>query len=177
MPLPRFPVGFALLALLTLAACGGPPARDLGLAAPLECAPFARALSGIALRGDAPTWWWAAAGRYQRGSTPEVGAAMLFAPTGRLPRGHVSVVSRVLSRREILVTHANWLHHRVLMDQLVVDESTRGDWSVARVWWPPSGALGATDYPVLGFIYAPWRASHDGIVGGVPRAIDIALEE
>src|SRR5258708_31468034 len=38
---------------LVLSACGA-PSRDGGQPAPLECVPFARALSGIYLRGDAP---------------------------------------------------------------------------------------------------------------------------
>ncbi len=166
-----------LLPLVLLAACGGPASRDYGQAAALECVPFARALSGINLRGHARDWWWAAAGRYERGATPEVGAVLAFAPSSRLPLGHVAVVSRVVSRRDILVTQANWMRHRVTTDQLVRDESAYGDWSVVRVWWPPSGSLGSTHYPVSGFIYSGSMTSHDRIVNAVPGAVRLAYRQ
>jgi hypothetical protein len=94
----RFPSLLGLMLVVALSACGGPPERDLGLRAPLDCVPFARALSGIHLRGDAADWWWRDGGRYARGRAPEVGSVMVFAQTSRLPRGHISVVSRVMSR-------------------------------------------------------------------------------
>jgi len=169
-----FRTGFAAIGVLWLSACGGPPSGDMGRFASLECVPFARALSGIQLRGDAYDWWWGAPGRYDQGRAPAVGAAMVFAPSRGLPRGHVSVVSRVVGPRQILVTHANWVHHRVTTDQLVVDDSPYGDWSVARVWWPPVGGLGSTDYPVLGFIYPGHAASHDALVSAVSDAIQVA---
>jgi surface antigen len=168
---------FPLLLLLALSACGGGAERDVGLRAPLECVPFARALSGIRLNGDAPDWWWEAGGRYTRSSSPQVGSVMVFAPTARLPHGHLSVVSQLRSRREVLVTQANWVHHRVTTDQLVLDVSPDGDWSMVRVWWPPTDALGATKYPVLGFIWSGTPTSHDRIVRAVPGAVRVALDE
>jgi surface antigen len=168
---------FGLLLVFALAACGGPPQRDVGQRVALDCVPFARALSGVNLRGDAADWWWRAGGRYARGRAPEVGSVMVFAQTPRLPRGHLSVVSRVLSRRNILVTHANWVSHHVTTDQLVVDVSPDGDWSVVRVWWPAADALGGTAYPVLGFIYSGYSTSHDRIVRTVPSAVRLALGE
>jgi CHAP domain len=173
----RFPPLLGLLLLLTLSACGGGPRYDVGQHAALECAPFARALSGINLRGDAAAWWWNADGRYQRGRNPEVGSVLVFARTPGLPRGHVSVVSRVISGREILVTQANWVHHHVTTDQLVVDVSAYGDWSLVRVWWPPSDALGSTTYAVFGFIYSGYPTNHDRIVRDVPRAVRDALRQ
>jgi surface antigen len=172
----RFPPLFGLLLVLALSACGGVPERDVGPAVPLECVPFARALSGINLRGDAPDWWWRG-GSYAHGRVPEVGSVMVFAPTPGLPRGHLSVVSRVRSRREILVTQANWVHHHVTTDQLVVDVSPWGDWSLVRVWWPPADVLGGTTYPVLGFIYSGYPTSHERIVHAVPSAVRVALDE
>jgi surface antigen len=59
---------------------------------------------------------------------------MVLSRSQRLPSGHVAVVSRVLSRRQIMVTQANWVHHRVTQDQPVTDMSDHGDWSVVRVW-------------------------------------------
>jgi surface antigen len=149
----------------------------MGQSAPLECVPFARALSGINLSGDAAGWWWKAGPRYSRGMVPEVGSVLVFAQTPTLPHGHVSVVSQVRSRREILVTQANWVHHRVTTDQLVVDVSPYGDWTSVRVWWPPTDALGSTTYPVLGFIYSGYSTSHDRIVQSVPGAVRMAVDE
>jgi surface antigen len=167
---------FPLLLLLALSACGSPQ-RDVGLSASLECVPFARALSGIRLSGDAPDWWAEAGGRYAQGRSPQVGSVMVFAATSRLPHGHLSVVSQVRSSREILVTQANWVHHRVTTDQLVLDVSPYGDWSLVRVWWPPSDALGVTTYPTLGFVYSGYTTSHDRIVRAVPGAVRVALDE
>lgn len=173
----RFPPLFGLLLTVALAACGGPQQRDVGQRASLECVPFARALSGIRLGGDAADWWWRAGRRYTRGRAPEVGSVMVFAQTPRLPRGHLSVVSQVMSRRQILVTQANWVHHHVTTDQLVLDVSPDGDWSLVRAWWPASDALGSTTYPVLGFIYSGYSTSHDRIVRAVPSAVRVALDE
>jgi surface antigen len=170
----RFPV--ALTLVLALSACGS-PSREIGERADLECVPFARALSGIYLRGDAPDWWWEADGRYARGKSPQTGAVMVFAPNSVLPRGHVSVVSRVISRREISVTQANWVRRRVTTDQLAVDISPFNDWSRVRVWWPPSNVMGSTVYPVFGFIYSGFSTSHDQLVRAVPGAIRVAMNE
>jgi surface antigen len=163
--------------VLSLAACGGAPYRQVGNPAPVECAPFARALSGIDVHGDAADWWWRAGGRYPRGNRPETGSVMVFAPSPRLPQGHVAVVSDIVSPREILVTQANWVHRVVTTDQMVRDVSYRGDWSQVRVWWPPGDALGATVYSVLGFIYSGYKTNHDDIVRAVPRAVRVALGE
>ena len=171
-----FRVPLLLGFLLALSACGSPQ-RQFGQPASLECVPFARALSGVSLRGDAADWWWRADGRYARGRVPQNGAVMVFSRSPRLSRGHLSVVSRVVSRREILVTQANWLHHRVTTDELVVDVSPYGDWSQVRVWWPPTDRLGASVYPVMGFIYSGYSPSHDQIVHAVPSAVRLALRD
>ena len=171
----RFPVLLGLALMLALSACGGPRVAS-DLRAPLECVPFARALSGIDLSGDAPDWW-SDSEEYSRGRTPEVGSVMAFAATSQLSHGHLSVVSKVMSRREILVTHANWMRHHVTTDQLVVDVSPNADWSLVRVWWPPSNTLGSRTYPVLGFIYSGHSTSHDRIVRGVPEAVRVALDD
>ncbi len=86
----------------------------------------------------------------------------MFHRSRRLPRGHVAVVSRVLSSRQILVTHANWAHGEVSLDQPVEDVSAANDWSAVRVWWPPLGRMGETVFATYGFIRpdpAPTRAA------------------
>jgi surface antigen len=173
----RFASSFGLLVTLALAGCGGVPQRDIGQRASLDCVPFARALSGVNLHGDAADWWWQADGRYGRGRTPEIGSVIVFASAPGLSRGHVSVVSQVLSPREILVDQANWVHHRVTTDQLVVDVSPDADWSVVRVWWPPTETLGNTEYPVLGFIYSGYATSQQQIAQSVPVAVRAALDD
>src|SRR6201996_9220791 len=123
-----------------------------------QCVPFARMISGIQLFGDAWTWWQQAAGKYAQGFTPKAGAVLVFRPNGEMNRGHVAVVSQVLTDRIIQVTHANWsviggTRGQVERDVTVVDVSPAGDWSQAQVWYNPLGDLGTTSYPTYGFIY------------------------
>ncbi|OYU18312.1 MAG: CHAP domain-containing protein [Rhodobacteraceae bacterium PARR1] len=117
----------------------------------LWCVPFARAVTGVDLRGNAKTWWHQAKGRYERGNEPEIGAVMTFSGSRSMPRGHVAVVSKVLSDREVLIDQANWERNRITLDTLVVDVSAKGDWSQVRVA-NGNGSLGRVN-PVYGFIY------------------------
>lgn len=169
-----------LLLLFLLGACGSAEVPNriggyVGGPVSLECAPFARALSGVRLYGPAGDWWWKAKGQYARTYTPEVGSVLIFAKTSRLRDGHAAVVSRVISDRQILVTQANWVRRRVTEDQPVIDISRAGDWSEVRVWWPPSGQMGITDYRALGFIRAGRPSSHDQLAARTPGAIEVAL--
>ncbi len=167
-----------LLLPLLLAACGGAASPGAGayVGGPvaLECAPFARALSGVQLRGDAADWWDAAQGRYERARIPEPGAVLVFARSARLAQGHVAVVSRVNSEREILVTQANWEHGRVTADQPVLDISPDNTWTNVRVWWPGTRQMGSAPYPTHGFIRPPARTSPAQVVAATPRALRIA---
>jgi hypothetical protein len=152
--------------LLLLAGCAGEPAPAAGGAQvallppptkPLQCVPYARQISGIDLRGDAWTWWGQADGHYARGKKPRIGAVLVFTRTSRLPLGHVSVVTKVVDSREILVTHANWGSSAVtrgkVMDNVrIVDISPGNDWSELRVWNDALAAFGQV-YPARGFIY------------------------
>jgi surface antigen len=124
----------------------------------LQCAQFARLFSGIQIFGDAATWWQQSMGKYARGFTPETGSVLVFKASGIMSKGHVAVVSHVLTDRIIQVTHANWSvigGHRgqVEKDVTVVDVSPTGDWSQVKVWYDPSHNLGNTIYPTYGFIY------------------------
>ncbi len=144
-----------LLGLLLVSACGSGPSHPVTGASrsdSLECAPYARQVSGVDLYGDAAAWWEEAAGRYPRSSEPQPGAVLVFRRSGRLPHGHVSVVSRVGTAREITVTQANWVHGRIARAEPVVDVSPGNDWSAVRVWWAPAGVLGTTVYPTFGFV-------------------------
>jgi len=151
-----------LLAAGTLSACGstrGAIQAGSGYEAGAgyqTCVPYARARSGIDLRGDGWQWWEAAAGRYDRSQTPRAGAVLVFQRTSRMRDGHVAVVARVLGPREIRVDHANWasggLKGRVARDQAVVDVSSSNDWSAVRVWYPPAAVVGNTVYPAYGFV-------------------------
>jgi len=128
-----------------------------------QCAAFARQYSGIAIRGDAWTWWGQAEGRYVRGQRPRVGAVMSFSPSGNLRLGHVATVTRMIGAREVAVTHANWspiggVRGQIERDVRVRDVSDHGDWSRVRVWYAPIGDLGTGSYPLDGFIY-PEEAS------------------
>ncbi|SLN29989.1 CHAP domain protein [Aquimixticola soesokkakensis] len=116
------------------------------------CVPFARNASGIQLRGNAHLWWNAAVGKYARGNEPQVGAVMVFSASRSMKIGHVAVVSKVVSDREILIDHANWKRNQVTRGQRVVDVSKNGDWSAVKVESAP-GSLGRTN-PVSGFVYS-----------------------
>jgi hypothetical protein len=167
-----------VLGLLSACASGGSRAGYyVGGSVPLECAPFARALSGIRLSGAAADWWWQADGRYARGGSPSIGSVLVLRRSGRLPSGHVAVVSQLVGRRQILVTQANWVHHRVSEDQPVIDVSAENDWSMVRVWWPPTDEMGVTEYPAYGFIRTDRPTSHDQLIAATPRAIRVAARD
>ena len=142
--------------------------------AAVECAPFARALSGVQLRGAAADWWAQAEGRYTRTRQPSPGAVLVFRRSARLADGHVAVVSRIEGDRRILVTQANWVRDRVIAGMPVIDISPDNDWTLVRVWWPPSGQMGTSAYPTDGFILPDRPTSHDQLVADTPRAIRMA---
>ena len=165
-----------LLLALALAGCATHERTGPNLAAAhggysgLTCAPFARRLTGLALRGDAADWWGEASGRYARQGRPAVGSVLVFRRAPRLPSGHVSVVSRVLDGRHIHVIQANWVHDELDEDQLVVDVSPRNDWTAVRVWYPPGDQLGTHDYATFGFIVPPAPLGHDALASGAEPA-------
>lgn len=117
------------------------------------CVPFARAVSGIDIRGDAWTWWHKAGSDYPKGRVPVSGAVLNFRATGQMPLGHVAVVSQVVDSRRILVDQANWVTNRITLDTQVVDVSARNDWSQVRVE-NQQESFGRV-YPTYGFIYRP----------------------
>ena len=120
----------------------------------LQCVPFARAITGISIFGDAHTWWGQAAGRYHRGQRPRPGAIMAMRPAGNSRLGHVAAVSKIIDARTVLISHANWSGPGMIERNVkAVDVSPAGDWSRVRVWHGPSGKLGKRHWPTFGFIY------------------------
>ena len=129
---------------------------------PLQCVPYARELSGIALRGDAWTWWKKADGRYAKGKTPRPGAVLVLSKTRRLTLGHLAVVAEVMDSRNIVVHQANWLNGgRIHRYTPVRDVSEKNDWSAVRVWYTPGNQMGSRIYAVYGFIYPNSKESPD----------------
>jgi hypothetical protein len=123
----------------------------------MECVPYARRVSGIELTGDAYLWWNEAAGRYERGQTPEAGSVLNFRNNGRMRLGHVAVVTEVVNRREILITQANWggpgfVRGGISTGISVVDVSPDNDWTAVRMALGHSESYGSV-YPTYGFIY------------------------
>ncbi len=133
-------------------------------ASAIQCVPYARSVSGINLRGDAWRWWdAAAAASYDRGRTPQAKSVLVFSRQGHMRYGHVSVVTRVVNSRTILVDHANWAPARssgrgaVTVAVPVLDVSPNNDWSSVRVWFGPTEQFGSRVYRVHGFIYNPHK--------------------
>lgn len=155
-----------ILSLLLVAA----PAAALNEG--LQCVPYARALSGVTIFGDAHTWWGQADGKYTRGNEPKVGAVLAFPPHGKMRLGHVAAVRRVVDDRTIIISHANWstiggVRGHIEEDVRAVDVSDANDWSRVRVWYTPNAALGSTQWPAHGFIYPKAKRSE----GEVKKAV------
>jgi surface antigen len=119
----------------------------------LQCVPYAREHSLIKITGDAYTWWDKAAGKYERGPNPATGAVLVLFNYAGANRGHVAVVRRVVSTREIRIDHANWLDDgSIYVNDPVVDVSAANDWSQVKVWNIKTGGWGTKIFPVQGFI-------------------------
>lgn len=146
----RAVIGLWLLLILLCMVAGSARAQY----APLQCVPFARALSSISIYGDALHWWDSAAGRFERGQVPRVGSVLSFRPNLRMPLGHVAVVTGLLGKRLIEIDHANWSFPGMITRGVqAVDVSDNNDWTEVHVellgrnnWF---GGLYATN----GFIY------------------------
>ena len=134
---------------------------------PLQCVPYAPDHSAIKIYGDAYTWWNKAAGKFPRGSTPADGAVLVLAGYAGPDRGHVAVVRKIISEREIRIDHANWLDDgSIYINDPVEDVSAGNDWSTVRVWNIQTGNWGSHSYPVQGFILPP------GTAPAAPQASD-----
>ncbi len=133
---------------------GGPP-QIVSASQRLQCVPYARDNSNIQIRGDAWTWWKQAEGRYRRSRRPAVGSVLVLKRKGA-SRGHLAVVTEIISDREIVTSHANWLNRgQIHLNTPVRDISPNNDWSEVKVWYTPGKVMGKTGYPAYGFIYPP----------------------
>jgi len=122
----------------------------------ISCVPFARAATGMDVKGNAHAWWNSSAGTYERGQRPEAGSVLNFRATARMGLGHVAVVSRVIDPRTVEIDHANWAgpgggKGRVARGVPVIDVSPANDWSAVQVGLA-GGGFGSV-YPTYGFIY------------------------
>ncbi len=136
----------------------------------LQCVPYAREVSGIDIKGDAWKWWNAAAGAYDRGHRPRLGAVIVFRKHGRMRLGHVAVVAQLINSRTMLIDHANWgprgAGHGGVSNKVAVRDVSRGnDWSEVQVWNTQTQDFGTQTYPTYGFIYSrkerpPERAAY-----------------
>jgi hypothetical protein len=119
----------------------------------LFCVEYARMRSGLAVFGDAKHWWDRAKNIYARMSRPVEEAVMVFSGSKRLRRGHVAVVTGIVSPRQIIVDQANWENHGEIDHATpVLDVSRDNDWSRVRVWDIRSGTFGSHVYAISGFI-------------------------
>lgn len=119
----------------------------------LFCVEYARMRSGLEVFGDARHWWDRAKNMYARLSRPVEEAVVVFAGSKRLKRGHVAVVTAIVSSRQIIVDQANWQNHGEIDHATpVLDVSAANDWSQVRVWDMHSGAFGSHVYAISGFI-------------------------
>lgn len=119
----------------------------------IQCVAFAQAESAVELHGNARDWWYNAAGRYARGSAPEMGSVLNFRPVRKMPLGHVAVVRDVVNSRVIVIDQSHWAQNGISRNVRVVDVSPGNDWSAVRVELNGrSGSFGSI-YPTFGFIY------------------------
>jgi len=126
----------------------------------IYCVEFARLASGIALFGDAKTWWDQASKAYAQLANPAAGAVMVFSGRKTMRSGHVAVVKRLVSPREVLVDHANWGRDgRIYLNAPVIDVSPNNDWSQVKVWNVKANTMGTTAYSLKGFIAQRFAAN------------------
>ena len=118
----------------------------------IQCVAFAKQDAGIALSGNARDWWSNAAGVYDRGNKPEMGSVLSFRENGRMPLGHVAVVSGMEDSRTIVIDQSHWNSRGISRGVVVEDVSDDNDWSAVRVQLGQSAGFGSI-YSTQGFIY------------------------
>lgn len=139
----------------------------------IPCVQFVRATTDFRLSGNAHLWWARAAGVHARGSVPEVGSVLSFKSIKAMPMGHIAVVSRVISSRQIEIDHSNWVNRGIIRGAEVVDVSPRNDWTAVRVSLKPGAAAYGSIYPTNGFIHA--RPHGSDVENLAERPADLGL--
>jgi surface antigen len=101
--------------------------------------------------------------------------------------GHVAVVERVISQREVLIHHANWggpgiRRGSIMRGVSVIDVSPGNDWTQVRVQVGHSAENYGRTYPVYGFIHNRPDSGRTYMAGGTIRvnaadAARLGLEE
>jgi hypothetical protein len=149
---------------LTLAACAGNKSEDLPKVVTLRDpsarignVAYVRSVTGLAIPGEAWSWWEGADGRYRRGHIPVPGAVLVFRRQPKLPEGHLAIVTQLRNEREIRVSHADWgstwaTRGRITGNVPVLDVSPGNDWTQLRVWYAPTGTFERV-YEAYGFVY------------------------
>lgn len=120
-------------------------------------AEYVRSVTGMAIPGEAWSWWEGSNGRYPRGSIPAPGAVLVFRQQQKLPAGHLAVVTKVLGPREIRISHADWAstwatRGRITGNVPVLDVSPHNDWTQLRLWYGARGTVQRV-YEAYGFVY------------------------
>ena len=118
----------------------------------IQCVAFAKSDAGIDISGNARDWWGNAAGVYERGARPEEGSVLSFRENGRMPLGHVAVVSGITDSRTIVIDQSHWASRGITRDITVKDVSNANDWTAVRVQLAHGAEFGSI-YPTHGFIY------------------------
>ena len=124
----------------------------------ISCVPYVRMVTGMDISGNGWAWWGNAAGRYERSQRPEPGSVLAFRSSGGMRSGHVAVVERIVSSREVRIQHSNWEGPGIrkgtpMHNVSVVDVSPANDWTEVRVQVGyDSGSYGRS-YPTYGFIH------------------------
>ncbi len=118
----------------------------------IQCVAFAKSDAGIDISGNARDWWGNAAGVYERGARPEEGSVLSFRENGRMPLGHVAVVSGITDSRTIVIDQSHWGSRGITRDITVKDVSEANDWTAVRVQLAHGADFGSI-YPTHGFIY------------------------
>jgi len=141
----------------------------------IQCVAFAKQDAGIMISGNARDWWERAAGIYERGTQPEAGSVLSFRSIGRMPLGHVAVVSGMIDSRTIVIDQSHWNSRGITRDMQVKDVSENNDWSAVRVQLRRGGDFGSI-YPTHGFIYPrPDRGLVEA--SSAPRAAAPAVQQ
>jgi surface antigen len=138
----------------------------------IQCVQYVVANSAFRVRGNARDWWRNSAGVHARGSVPEPGSVLSFRSVRSMPLGHVALVSRVVSDREIIIDHANWTRGAITRGASVIDVSPRNDWTAVRVTQKAGSGVYGKVYPTDGFIHP---RAHDDVVNVAERPADAGL--